>query len=170
MYRETGDLVHALEPGRLDTLEISGTRWGERFTFRSYRSVAYPEFDICSQRLEERFDLVIADQVFEHLLWPYRAARNVLGMLKPGGAVLITTPFLIRVHPTPVDCSRWTETGLQYLLAECGFDLDRIRTGSWGNRACVEANFTAWPDYLPDVHSLANEPEFPVVVWALAHA
>ena len=168
MYRETHALVQGLAPQSLDVLEISGTKWGERFSFRSYRSVAFPEFDICKDTLDDRFDLIIADQVFEHLLWPYRAGRNVRAMLKPGAAFLVTTPFLIRVHPTPVDCSRWTETGIQYLLAECGFELTQIRTGSWGNRACVDANFTSWPDYLPNEHSLENEPQFPVVVWALA--
>jgi hypothetical protein len=67
-----------------------------------------------------------------------------------------------------VDCSRWTETGLQYFLAEAGFDLDGIKTGSWGNRACVKANFTAWARYRSRLHSLRNERAYPVVVWALA--
>src|SRR3954449_11819162 len=81
MYRETHALVQELAPEALDVLEISGTKWGERFSFRNYRSVAYPEFDVCKDRLNERFDLIIADQVFEHLLWPYRAGRNVHAML-----------------------------------------------------------------------------------------
>jgi hypothetical protein len=101
-------------------------------------------------------------------LWPYRAGRNVYQMLNPGGYVLVTTPFLIRIHDQPVDCSRWTELGLKHLLAECGFPMKNIRTGSWGNRACVIANFTEWPHYAPQQHSLDNEPNFPLVVWALA--
>jgi SAM-dependent methyltransferase len=116
--------------------------------------------------LPSRFDLIIADQVFEHLLWPYRAGRNVRSMVKPGGHFLMTTPFLIKVHESPVDCSRWTELGLKHLLAECGFPLEEIRTGSWGNRACVRANFRRWAR--KGFRSLANESEFPVTVWALA--
>jgi hypothetical protein len=94
--------------------------------------------------------------------------RHVRQMLKPGGHLLVTTPFLIRIHDQPVDCTRWTELGLKHLLAECGFAIDDIRTGSWGNRACVTANFTEWPSYEPPLHSLDNEPNFPMVVWAPA--
>ena len=95
-------------------------------------------------------------------------ARNVFGMLVPGGRFLVTTPFLLRVHDSPVDCSRWTETGLRYLLAEAGFGLDDTKTGSWGNRACVISNLGRWTRYRRWLHSLDNEPDYPVVVWALA--
>jgi SAM-dependent methyltransferase len=168
MNRETREMINSLQPSTLEVLEISGKRWGEWTTFKDHKSVYYPEFDISEATLEETFDLIIAEQVFEHLLWPYRAGTNVHKMLNPGGHFLVTTPFLIRIHNHPVDCSRWTETGLKYFLAECGFDLERIRTGSWGNRACVRANFSRWWEYRRLFHSLRNEPEFPVVVWALA--
>jgi SAM-dependent methyltransferase len=167
LNRETRELVGALGPERLRALEISGEHWKD-FGFRSYRSVGYPGFDVCAQALDERFDLVIAEQVFEHLLWPLRAARNVHAMLVPGGRFLVTTPFLLRVHRSPVDCSRWTETGLRHLLAEAGFGLDDAETGSWGNRACVRSNLGRWTRYRRLLHSLENEPDYPVVVWALA--
>jgi len=168
MDRETRKLIAGLTPTNLDVLEVSGTTC-KSMAFKSYRSLYYPEFDICETTLGETFDLIIAEQVFEHLLWPYRAGKNVNQMLRPGGHFLITVPFLIRKHDYPIDCSRWTETGLTYLLAECGFPIDRIRTGSWGNRACVRANFgTNWASYRPRFHSLENEPDFPIHVWALA--
>ena len=168
LNRETHVLVSGLSPADLDTLEISGDSWGARVTFRSYRSVDYPAFDICESTLDQTFDLIIAEQVFEHLLSPHKAGRNVHEMLRLGGYFLLTTPFLLRVHNYPVDCSRWTETGLTHLLAECGFAMEHIHTGSWGNRACVRANLSDWVFYRPRLHSLKNQPEFPVVVWALA--
>lgn len=168
MYRECFAFVRALGPERLDVLEISaGPQWRCEFAFRSYRGTAYPGFDICSQTLPEGFDLIIADQVFEHLRWPYRAARNVLAMLRPGGHFLITVPFLVRVHKSPSDCTRWTEEGLSYFLQECGFAATGIATASWGNRACLKANLTSWRKR-GLFGSLANEPDFPVVVWAFA--
>jgi SAM-dependent methyltransferase len=167
MNDETRTLVQSVQPRELSVLEISGDYWGYVEQFKTYRSVHYPEFDICASALTDEFDLIIAEQVFEHLLWPYRAGKHVYQMLRPGGHFLITTPFLIRVHEAPDDCSRWTETGIRYFLAECGFDLERIRTGSWGNRACVRANFTRWAFYWP-WRSLRNEPNFPVSVWAFA--
>ncbi|MGH3960803.1 MAG: methyltransferase domain-containing protein [Terriglobia bacterium] len=168
MDRETRKLVQSVQPHQLSALELSGDYWGRIEQFKTYRSVHYPEFDICTSALTEQFDLILAEQVFEHLLWPYRAGKHVYQMLRPGGYFLTTTPFLIRVHHAPVDCSRWTETGMRYFLAECGFDLERIRTGSWGNMACARANFTRWTRYRRWWHSLHNEPNYPVSVWAFA--
>lgn len=160
-------LLKELRIKELKVLEISGRHY-RAMGFAHYRSLRYPEFDICTMALNETFDLIIAEQVFEHLLWPYRAGRNVYRMLAPGGYFLISTPFLVRVHDEPTDCTRWTETGLRYFLSECGFELDMILTRSWGNRDCVQANFAQWIGYRPSLHSLVNEPQFPYHVWALA--
>jgi hypothetical protein len=171
MNRDTRRMVESLQPSRLKVLEISGVVWGKWMQFKDYRSVWYPDYDVCASALPETFDLIIAEQVFEHLLWPYRAGRHIYHMLNPGGHALITTPFLVRVHHAPVDCSRWTELGLKHLLAECGFPLEQIHTGAWGNRACVKANLNRrlkWKFYRPRLHSLRNEPHFPIHVWALA--
>jgi len=167
MYRECFKMVRELEPSRLEVLEVSAGQVWRALGFKSFTEVNFPVFDLCSMTLPKTFDLIIADQVFEHLLWPYRAGKNAHAMLKSGGYVLITTPFLIKVHEVPVDCSRWTELGLKHLLAECGFPIGNIRTGSWGNRACIKANFGGWARR-GWFRSLANEPEFPVSVWALA--
>jgi SAM-dependent methyltransferase len=167
MRRENRQLLERLQPSRLSVLEISGRAW-RNFGFKEYKAVYYPEYDVCEAPLSESFDLIIAEQVFEHLLWPYRAGKHVYQMLNPDGYFLISTPFLVRLHDGPVDCTRWTETGLKYFLAECGFPLEKSQTGSWGNRACVMANFTQWVRYDPELHSLYNEPDFPYHVWALA--
>lgn len=169
MNRETKALVDGLNPAALKALEISGRGWDVPGYFREYRSLSFPDYDVCAGPYPEAFDLVIADQVFEHLLWPYRAGRNVHAMLNPGGHFLVSVPFLVKVHRYPVDCSRWTELGLKHFLAECGFPLENIVTGSWGNRACVRANFgPRWVIYQRWLHSLRNEPDFPIAVWALA--
>lgn len=168
MDQETLKLVSELSPSTMDVLEISGNEWGHKLPFRSYKSAHFPDFDICESATPEKYDLIIAEQVFEHLLWPYRAAKNVLEMLNPNGYFLVTVPFLIRYHRCPNDCTRWTETGIKHFLAECGFPLESIITGSWGNRSCVKGNFRKWTRYRPWQHSLKNDPLFPVNVWALA--
>jgi len=168
MYRECFAFVRSLGPHRLDALEISGgVQWTRAFDFRSYTATAYPGFDICAETMERRFDLIIADQVFEHLQWPMRAGRNIYRMLRPGGYFVICTPFLLRVHASPIDCNRWTEQGLSCLLQECGFPEASITTASWGNRRCVKANFPKWRRY-GWYRPLHNEPDFPVMVWAFA--
>ncbi|MEM7239513.1 MAG: dihydrolipoamide dehydrogenase, partial [Pseudomonadota bacterium] len=65
--------------------------------------------------------------------------------------------------------SRWSARGLTNLLVECGFDRGEIRAEQWGNRQCVEADLEpSWGIYDPELHSLKNEPRFPVMSWALA--
>ena len=171
MNQRTMALIQSLEFQTFDTLEISGgknSRW-RQLPFRSYRAADFPEYDICSTPLEKQaFDLIIAEQVFEHLLEPGRAAANTFEMLRPGGWALVTTPFLIRIHNEPTDCTRWTPLGLQSLLLAAGFSAQSMHVDSWGNRKCVVANFGRRKVFRPGLHSLANEVAFPVVVWAFA--
>lgn len=167
-YQTCAQWLADLGPENLDVLEVSaGQYWRAALPFRSYTEMNFPEHDICRETLDRQFDLIIADQVFEHLPYPGRAARNVRAMLRPGGRFLILTPFLVRYHPVPIDCTRWTETGLYYLLEEAGFEADSIRTGSWGNAACVRANFKKFPRR-GFMGSLKNDTDLPVSVWALA--
>jgi len=170
MNRATRELVAALVCAGIDVLEISGTDWRELgLTVRSYKSLSYPSYDICDRPLGVAVcDLLIAEQVFEHILNPHRAVQNAFTMLRGDGAVLITTPFLVKIHPAPQDFYRWTENGIRFLLEEAGFI--EVVTGSWGNRKCAIADMTPgmkWTMYHPMLHSLKNEPQFPVVVWAL---
>ena len=168
MNRETAELIRSLDFDSLSALEVSGRRW-EDFGFASYEAAEYPDYDLCEGPFaRDAFDVVLVEQVLEHVLWPYRAVRNVWEMLRPGGHALVTTPFMIRIHDGPEDCSRWTETGMKHLLAEGGFELSDILTGSWGNRACVRANFEGWARWVRWRHTLRNEPQFPMMVWALA--
>jgi len=167
-YRRAFDFIRSLNPAKLEVMEISaGPQWRREFDFKSYVATSHPEFDITKETLPQQFDLVIADQIFEHLRWPQAAAANVYKMLKPGGWFIIATPFLVRFHAVPIDCSRWTEEGLSCLLQSAGFRKEDIKTDSWGNRSCVKANLNKWAQR-GFFGSLKNEPEFPVEVWAFA--
>ena len=167
-YRAVEERLAQLPCESMDALEIAaGWKWRQR-AWGSYTEMNWPDYDICDDVLDRQFDIVIADNVWEHLLHPYRATQHVLRMLKPGGLFVNITPFLIRYHPIPTDCTRWTELGMRHFLADSGFDENRIDTGSWGNAGAVTANFrrwarTGWQRRLP------NDPDFPVTVWAFAH-
>lgn len=169
MDREARDFVGRLDYGHLDALEVSGNYWSD-FGFRSFEIIKFPEFDLCGDKIEkEKWDIIFLEQVLEHVPYARKAVENLYSMLKPEGHLVVTTPFLIRVHKDPLDCSRWTDVGLKFLLHEAGFDLTRITTASWGNRSCLIANLTDWPTYNRyKLHSLKNDPRYPVVVWAFA--
>jgi SAM-dependent methyltransferase len=175
LYRESKALIRALQPETLDVAEISG-KFGERFTFRSYTQLRYPRYDICAGPIPDdagkpmKFDLILANQVWEHLDRPYAATRNVYRMLRKGGHFWIAVPFMIPFHGAPVDCSRWSARGLKNLLIEGGFDPDEIRSFQWGNRHAARRNLEdSWPpEHDPATDDLENDPDFPILSWAIA--
>ena len=168
MIRESKKLIEELNPRQLNVLEISGNTW-RTFGFASYRSVDYPQYDICKNVLTERFTLIIAEQVFEHVAHPHLAVNNIYAMLEKGGCFYISVPFMYPVHEAPQDCARWTETGLRHLLTGGGFPEEKIVTQSWGNRGVVQRLLKGGSlTYNRYFHSLRNEPKFPVVVWGVA--
>lgn len=175
MQKSSRRAIQALKPRTLDVAEISG-RWGETFPFRRYQSYRYPEFDICEAPfLDEdgkiqKFNLILANQVWEHLDRPYQATKNVRRMLKKGGHFWLAVPFFIPFHAVPHDCSRWTARGLKNLLVECGFDPDFIQADQWGNRHAAQRNLEEdWPPkYHADQDALDNDPQMPICSWAMA--
>src|SRR5579859_1436565 len=170
MNREVEKFIRSLDCSKIDALEISGTGSQGRYEFRSYRTAEYPHFDICQGPLaENQFDLVIMEQVLEHVLRPDRAVANVHRMLRPGGIFVVSTPFLLKVHEFPLDLYRWTERGMRELLEVAYFEV--LNTASWGNRECLIADMRpglSWTNYNRRKHSLHNEPQFAIVVWAFA--
>ncbi len=164
-----GAHLDALHPPDLDAVEISGADQRER-PWKSFTSLDYPEFDLCAP-LENRgsFDVVICEQVIEHVLDPVAAARNLRGLARPGGHVVVSTPFLVRIHELPMygmyDYWRFSPRGLRRLLEHAGLIVEDV--GTWGNRSCVNGNLDHWPAYRRWL-SLRNEPDLPVQVWAFA--
>ena len=164
--------INFLKLGDLDVLEISaGEYWKDNFNFKSFDQMNFPKHDICKDiDVRKKYDLIIADNVWEHLKYPHKATKNVLKMLNSNGHFLIITPFLVRVHDVPIDCSRWTEDGLRYFLNECGFEIENINTNSWGNKKCVKSdlrNDSTWTR-VGIYKDMSNDKLFPIQVWALA--
>lgn len=170
-YRECFDFLRGIKPETLDALEISGgDNWRSVIPFRSFTEAHYPDYDVCSGPLPggKQFDVVIADQVWPHVLWPYRATRNVLEMLRPGGTFVCTVSFLIQRNNF-CDCTRWTDTGLKHLMIEAGFPEDGILlSGSWGNRDAAIASLKRLGVKRGWFGSLENDPRYPLSSWVVA--
>ena len=165
----TEKLIRDAHPEKLTVLEVSGKRWEKLFHYKSYESRNYPEFDILDiDRIKNTYDLIILEHVLEHLPHPLKALKNIHKILKPKGYVLLTTPFLVKVHFGPKDFSRWTKLGLKQLTIDAGFDEKTIQADQWGNQSCIKANFIKWVKFNPIFHSLSNEEKFPAIVWCLA--
>jgi SAM-dependent methyltransferase len=161
--------IASLEPTTRSAAEISGDTHAEK-PWREYTSLNYPKFDLCAPLSGQgTFDVVICEQVLEHVADPWVATRNLRELTNPGGHVIVSTPFLIRVHEIALfdmrDYWRFTPRGLFLLLESAGFVVDTVET--WGNRRCVIGNFRRWSAYRP-WHPLHNDPDLAVQVWAFA--
>ncbi len=166
---ETEKLVYNIHPELLSVLEISGKRWGNIFPFKKYTSYKYPDFNILNiENYQNTYDLIILEHVLEHIKSPLIALKNIYKLLNPNGFVLITTPFLVKLHFGPIDCTRWTKIGMKQLVIDAGFDKNYIEVNQWGNKSCIKANLKNWKKFNPIFHSLKNESNFPAIIWCLA--
>ncbi|MEM7283506.1 MAG: methyltransferase domain-containing protein [Pseudomonadota bacterium] len=71
-------------------------------------------------------DTVILLEVLEHLEEPRRALEEIQRVLKPGGTLLLSLPFLYPLHDAPYDFQRYTAFGLQRELEESGFIIEEL--------------------------------------------
>ncbi len=161
--------IASLVPATRSAAEISGDSHADE-RWKQYTSLNYPEFDLCAP-LDDRgtFDVVICEQVLEHVVDPRAAAANLRELTNPGGHVIVSTPFLIKVHEIVpfkmYDYWRFTPRGLLTLLEGAGLIVDTVDT--WGNPECVMGNLRRWSAYRP-WHPLRNDPDLAVQVWAFA--
>jgi SAM-dependent methyltransferase len=75
---------------------------------------------------DRSFDTVMCTSVLEHVEEPERAVEEMARVLKPGGRLLITVPFLYPTHEAPFDFWRTTHHGLESLLERHGFDVEDV--------------------------------------------
>lgn len=70
---------------------------------------------------EGTFDVVVLMNVLEHVYENRELIKNIGKVLRPGGQLIITVPFLLKVHQAPFDFSRYTPYYLTQLAEESGF-------------------------------------------------
>ena len=79
------------------------------------------------------FDSAICTAVLEHLEEPEQALAECYRLLKPGGSVIYSVPFIWHLHEEPRDFYRFSQYGLKYLFQKVGFDVLEIKplAGFW---------------------------------------
>lgn len=67
------------------------------------------------------FDSVVCNQVLEHVFDPERFLSEINRILREGGVLLLSVPFVWDEHEQPFDYARYSSFGLKYLLENRGF-------------------------------------------------
>ena len=63
-----------------------------------------------------KFDVIFIYEVLEHVDKPFEASNELFRVLKPGGTLLLSTPFIFGIHDAPYDYWRFTKYGLKNLF------------------------------------------------------
>jgi glycosyltransferase involved in cell wall biosynthesis/SAM-dependent methyltransferase len=69
----------------------------------------------------ESFDFILLTEVLEHTPDPTGVLREMNRILRPGGRLHMTTPFVWELHELPFDFFRYTAWGLDRVLRDAGF-------------------------------------------------
>ncbi|HEV8473621.1 MAG TPA: class I SAM-dependent methyltransferase [Methylomirabilota bacterium] len=97
----------------------AGTRW----VVADLATALRPDVAADVQALPFRdaaFDAVKATEILEHVPEPVAALRECRRVLRAGGHLVVTAPFLERLHGDPDDYGRYTESMWRRLLATAG--------------------------------------------------
>lgn len=122
-------------------LDIGGKKENKRGNFRppldNVESWEYcnidastkPDYNCSAEDIpvdDEAFDIVLMTEVLEHLENPEIVLQECKRILKIGGQMILTMPFLYPIHADPYDFQRWTPEKIKNVLKNTGFDIENI--------------------------------------------
>lgn len=68
----------------------------------------------------ESYDTILLSDVLEHIFEPRRLLAEMSRVLRPGGNLLMSVPFMYWIHEAPHDYFRYTEFALRRMAKERG--------------------------------------------------
>ena len=79
---------------------------------------------------DRSFDGAFSTQVLEHVADPAALLREMHRVVKPGGSLLLSLPFVWQEHEEPFDFFRFTRFGITEMLKQTGFTVVEIQRDS----------------------------------------
>ena len=117
-------------------LDVGGKRINERGMFRPPKTdrwyalnITRPEYphvisDAHDLPVEDACaDTVVCTEVIEHIADPQKVVAELARILRSGGHLILSIPFLMPVHGDPFDFQRFTAQGLSKLLSNHHFEV-----------------------------------------------
>ncbi len=106
---------------------------------------------------QNSYDVVLLLDVIEHVPSSQKILNDIHRVLKVDGSLYLQIPFLYPIHDAPLDYYRWTESGLNLLLADSGFSIVKIEARGTAletsvllmNIALCKTVLNAWNDRSP---------------------
>lgn len=179
-YEKLKDVVRQMKG--LKTLEIGGCegtlknvliKSGVQYTL----APSYPEINIEERTpyTDESYDIVICDQVFEHLKKPWQAVKEIHRILKPNGLAICTSVFIYPYHCNGgwKDYYRYSPDGFRALFEDY---FDVLVADGWGSAELVKLAYNhsnrgvdgSAPIPIQDVFSMKRDATNHIMTWCLA--
>lgn len=104
---------------------------------------------------EAAYDTILCNAVLEHLAEPDLVLKELHRLLKRGGHLILSVPFLQPYHEAPRDYQRYTRDGLARLVEKTGFEVVRTfslhsaaQTISWIVWEILREKKAGWAQWL----------------------
>jgi SAM-dependent methyltransferase len=140
LYRSIAELAKELSGDSLLDLGCGSKPYRELFTHSIYtgleldteqnRAAGHAELFYDGHSFPFKaaeYDNVLCNQVLEHVFNPEEFLAEIFRVLKPGGQLLLTVPFVWDEHEQPSDYARYSSFGLQHLLKGAGFEVKALK-------------------------------------------
>ena len=96
----------------------------------------------------ESFDYVISTEVFEHIFNLDNSLDEISRIMKKGGQLLVTVPFVWEEHERPYDFARYSNYGIEFLLKKHGFSIERREKSCTYLESVAQLKNTYWEKVL----------------------
>lgn len=172
MYEHITGFLDSL-PNNLTVAEFGNSnyilqnKFKDKFDFKVF---TYPPYDIRKLDIPDNsYDIVIIDMVLEHIDDFLGALRELHRVVRPNGWLIVTMPFLYRLHGQPSDYWRFTRYGLKALLSSF---FNYAESYSWGNKQYakyhLDDEYMEYDEAIRKGFDLSNTDEFQITVWGYA--
>ena len=124
-------------------VDIGGKKVNKRGLFNAdkYAEVTYVNIDRSTEPdivadassiplPNESYDVVILGEILEHVLEPKTVLREAKRLLRQGGKMLVTVPFMFPIHADPYDFARYTDYFWRKTAEGLGLNIEIERQGT----------------------------------------